>query len=603
MQLPRIVLNDDSASFTSDLRDDHLSQASCESLSLFDSTTPSFSPSPVGDIPVQVDATNVSTVRHHLHDDRHVPIPDCFLHSSTITANDFQSFARIKRIDISRNRFGKVFCYVDTRSMVEMVASIIKLDTFDSWSHNSSSIEKKIKNFTEELRTVIGLRHFRIAHLYGFYKDNEKILVFNEYLPRGSVFDKARRHPIEEKCALKYFLQACEALQFIHSQNLSHGNIKATNLLITLSDDIKLTDFAVSHDSEADDFDDIRSVEVTNYRMKLLHASPEDVRRFQNPMKPLPPSDIWALGCVLVNMLTQAPPYFEVLKTKGDQEVYKIIVDNYVKPDDQRLQYTSNVLIKDASDATKKLFDYIMVDDQSGRPTAEEILEHPTISKTKAQLKNYSIFGKCIPSIKPVPTQQRNGQARKSKISSAVKKPSVVKNDHKEEPAENENRPSVTPFKFFLRFFGFRILIFLLLMIKWSLMVFGAALVLSVIVMAIFMSISIIYQVIKTACQCELNEGFSVQIAIILLPILILLSTLCCNNAWENYHKMMHLGSLAKNRFFVDDPNDDVIIWGVRVMRGARRRQKRSAFSKDDGSDDKNPAEKGNILNTIRDLA
>lgn len=56
-------------------------------------------------------------------------------------------------------------------------------------------------------------------------------------------------------------------------------------------------------------------------------------------------------------------------------------------------------------------------------------------------------------------------------------------------------------------FVASRILVFLMLMLKWTLMVFAAACALSIVATSIFLSISIIYRLIRMSCQCELNEG------------------------------------------------------------------------------------------------
>lgn len=130
--------------------------------------------------------------------------------------------------------------------MMPLVGNIINLETFsDTWSNSSTSITavsffglkkrqpcktnvflKKVNAFIEEIKHLTSLRHRRICYLYGIYSDKEKLIVFNEYLPRGSVYDKAKRGSIDDKTAIKYFWQTCEGLKFIHSNNFSHGNLR-----------------------------------------------------------------------------------------------------------------------------------------------------------------------------------------------------------------------------------------------------------------------------------------------------------------------------------------------------------------------------------------
>ncbi|KAE9552936.1 hypothetical protein FO519_003850 [Halicephalobus sp. NKZ332] len=457
--IPKIILNDDSVSLKSSRTNSgadlhHVLKStknSSESLFKYNTTGSEASEEKVGDF------EDERTKRVDV-DDLHVPVPDCFLHSTTISEDDFRHFVKRKRIDLNSNRFGEVFRYVDTRTMIPMVGNIIKLEVFDSWSTNSPQKEKKISEFIEDVQKIAKLRHRRISHLYGIFKNREKMIIFNEYVPRGSVFDKVRKSPIDERTAIKYFRQAMEGLRYIHSREITHGNIRASNLLITFSDDIKITDFAFSYDLTRDSFEE-NPDQVSNYRIKLLYAAPESI---QMTFEKYPPSvDIWALGCVFVVMLTQTPPYYKIFKDMTDQEVYRIITDNYSKPVEQRLSYSSGNLIPQASEDSKILLDFVMNDDQFVRPTAEEVLENQVVKQNILECRQIPFFS------------------------------------FKRGPGEIINNGGLVE----------RIFIFLFLMLKWALMVFVAALTLAGISSTIFLSIVIIYRLIKMSCQCELNEG------------------------------------------------------------------------------------------------
>jgi len=136
-------------------------------------------------------------------------------------------------------------------------------------------------------------------------------------------------------------------------------------------------------------------------------------------------------------------------------------------------------------------------------------------------------------------------------------------------------------------------------------MVFVAAVTLAGISSVIFISIAIIYRLIKMSCQCELNEGFVVLIAIIFLPIIILLTTLCCNNACEKYRVSIQSEKVKKSRFYVPEPADDVVLCGIKVIHGEARKHKISTAKRNRGSSDieySNPSHTG-MLKTIEDLA
>uniref|UniRef100_A0A914YA10 Protein kinase domain-containing protein n=1 Tax=Panagrolaimus superbus TaxID=310955 RepID=A0A914YA10_9BILA len=652
--IPKILINDKEGSSSSleSLRPS-LTKTSSESLFKYDissnvSTTPSSPPKSDSISSEESQNTNHS---YNLDDDPYVPIPECFLHSFIITSFNYRQFIKKKKIDLGCNRLGRVFRYIDNKTMMPLVGNIINLETFsDTWSNSTITKTAKVNAFIEEIKQLVALRHRRICHLYGIYSDKEKLVVFNEYLPRGSVYDKAKRHPIDEKIAIKYFWQTCEGLKYIHSNNFSHGNLRATNLLITISDEIKITDFGLSQELVLDGFDNANNErKVSNYRLRLLYAAPEALKILGSNGRVPPSSDIWALGCTLVTMLTQNPPYFMKLKDQTDQEVYKIITDNYMKPAKNRLAFNSTALIPHASTMVKELLDKTMNDDQGGRPTAEEILNWDIIKKSKAECQKALLLPLEITSERKIIPSMNNGHVHTITNEEYDKEVKEVEEDEEEtdinlllnnyknrqqqkpdhlehnlpkrgttviEMENNKDEEGIEkdadehPIKFCFSFVGSRILIFLMLMIKWTLMVFSAACALSIVATSIFLSISIIYRLIKMSCQCELNEGFVVLIAIILLPILILLTTLCCNTACEKYHQRMDSERYKKSKLYVEEPDADVVICGVKVIpRAVSEKRKRSIASKrnkaESNDDETSPTNlpKGNVLNAIAILA
>lgn len=68
-----------------------------------------------------------------------------------------------------------------------------------------------------------------------------------EYVCGGDLLSFVRkRTKLTENIAKFIFRQIIEALQYIHSQNVVHRDIKLDNILIDLSNNIKLCDFGVS---------------------------------------------------------------------------------------------------------------------------------------------------------------------------------------------------------------------------------------------------------------------------------------------------------------------------------------------------------------------
>ena len=93
-----------------------------------------------------------------------------------------------------------------------------------------------------------------------------------------------------------------EGLHFLHHNNIVHRNLKAANILITKNGDIKLAEFGLSLNLHeiVHGFKDITW--TPNW------AAPEVITL----RSPSTRSDIWSLGCTIIELLTGKPPYGDI---------------------------------------------------------------------------------------------------------------------------------------------------------------------------------------------------------------------------------------------------------------------------------------------------
>ncbi|KAK0399394.1 hypothetical protein QR680_003024 [Steinernema hermaphroditum] len=566
-------------------------------------------------------------------------VPAAFQSTSRINDDEIKSLIKISRLSSGKNRFGKVYKFLDTKKMIEIAATRIKLDEFDPWSHSHND---KVSKFLDELDVFHTLRHERIARFFGSYVDNvkNKLTLFREYLPNGSVLDRVKLGPLDECTALKFFRQTAEALHFLHSQTptIVHRNVRASNLLLTISNDVKLCDFGVSLELSADDFEgEFSEVNPSYYRITLLTAAPEALPDISTPRKFRPPYDIWSLGCVLVTMLTQTPPYFEECQDKNDNEVFKFLSEQ-ATDGTRRFSYKSTSLIPDASEEVQNVLNSVLVLDEEQRPTAEDILDFYYV-KLNARLcsvnplsmgsKKRRRLSVDIHKI-TIDHSHNNGNSfvkphKKRRYLPLLNRTMTIDSDEDDDDVESgllndkendgasvvEDEPE-SAFRYFVRFHFSRIVIFLILLSKWSGLVFVSAIILAFVASCIFLLIYLVFIGIEGICGCNLNEGFVVLIALILLPIMILLTTLCCNNACEKYNQAVENGRIRRSRFFHGPPEKDVTLCGVTVFRGIRKSGRKANSKKDEKKKDKDGEEdatavtllsKGKIVNQIAQLA
>lgn len=79
------------------------------------------------------------------------------------------------------------------------------------------------------------------------FETTKYIMIIMEYVSCGDLLSFVRkRSKLSENIAKLIFRQIIEALEYIQSQNIVHRDIKLDNILIDLSNNIKLCDFGVS---------------------------------------------------------------------------------------------------------------------------------------------------------------------------------------------------------------------------------------------------------------------------------------------------------------------------------------------------------------------
>ena len=99
-----------------------------------------------------------------------------------------------------------------------------------------------------------------------------------------------------------YMAQILQGLQYLHDQGVIHRDIKGANILTTKDGKVKLADFGVSTSTIAG-ADKEAQVVGTPYWM-----APEIIQL----SGATPASDIWSLGCTVIELLEGKPPYYKL---------------------------------------------------------------------------------------------------------------------------------------------------------------------------------------------------------------------------------------------------------------------------------------------------
>ncbi|XP_041102942.1 mitogen-activated protein kinase kinase kinase 8-like [Polyodon spathula] len=184
---------------------------------------------------------------------------------------------------IPRGAFGKVHLAQDTQTRKRMACKLIPVEHF-----RPADVEIQAR-----------FRHENIAELYGALLWDESIHLFMEAGEGGSVMEKLEScGPMREFEIIWVTKQVLKALDYLHSHNVIHHDIKPSNIVL-MSAKAVLVDFGLSVQMTEDVYipRDLRGTE--------LYMSPEVVLCRGHTTK----SDIYSLGATVIHMQTGSPPW------------------------------------------------------------------------------------------------------------------------------------------------------------------------------------------------------------------------------------------------------------------------------------------------------
>ena len=105
---------------------------------------------------------------------------------------------------------------------------------------------------------------------------------------------------LDEQRTRLYVYQILDGLAYLHLQNIVHCDLKAANLLCGKYGTVKLSDFGVSLNLK------IRSEDIGAMVAGTPNWMAPEVIELKGACTQ---SDLWSLGCTIIEMLTRKPPY------------------------------------------------------------------------------------------------------------------------------------------------------------------------------------------------------------------------------------------------------------------------------------------------------
>jgi serine/threonine protein kinase len=150
-----------------------------------------------------------------------------------------------------------------------------------------------------EVEIMKNLRHPHIVQCYDTIAGKGKIYIVLELGGEPLVDHIIRKSGLSERDACGFFRQVASAIEYCHSRNVAHRDIKNRNILLSKDGRIKLIDFGLSNYSSMEK-------NLTTFCGTPAYASPEMIlgRSYQGFEV-----DVWSAGVVLYSMIANKFPF------------------------------------------------------------------------------------------------------------------------------------------------------------------------------------------------------------------------------------------------------------------------------------------------------
>jgi hypothetical protein len=158
-----------------------------------------------------------------------------------------------------------------------------------------------VERFRREAQAAAGLSHPHVAGVFDYGEDDGTPFIVMELIEGENLAERMAQSPrLPPAEAARIAAEVAEALDAAHTAGVVHRDVKPGNIMLDRKGSVRVLDFGIAAASWA------APITVTGTTLGTAsYLSPEQA----SGEKATPASDIYALGCVLYEMLTGALPF------------------------------------------------------------------------------------------------------------------------------------------------------------------------------------------------------------------------------------------------------------------------------------------------------
>lgn len=199
--------------------------------------------------------------------------------------------------EIGKGGMGTVFSALDTK--LKRKVAIKHLDL-----NSSENKDNSVYLFKREAIAIAKLNHPNIVNIYDIGQEEDgNYYIVMELIEGKPLSTVVKLHSLSPETYITIAIQICDALSYIHENDVIHRDIKPENIIISSKGNAKLTDFGVAKFDE----DEWEKEVHTSFVGTLIYMSPEQLHDSDNVDQR---SDVYSFAATLYELLTGVPPFY-----------------------------------------------------------------------------------------------------------------------------------------------------------------------------------------------------------------------------------------------------------------------------------------------------
>ena len=210
----------------------------------------------------------------------------------TSVGSRLSDFEIVKQL--GKGSYGTVYV---VRSKLDMNKYVMKKMELNHLKENQQ------RECYREVSILRKVSHPNIIKYYSSFLENESLCIIMEYAELGDLYTlikhyKKHQKSFEEIILWRVAYEVLNGLEYLHSNNIIHRDIKCLNLFLSKDHHVKIGDLGVSTITS------LGAMQCTRVGTPL-YLSPELIKQIPYDYK----TDIWSFGCSLYHMANLDPPF------------------------------------------------------------------------------------------------------------------------------------------------------------------------------------------------------------------------------------------------------------------------------------------------------